>query len=228
MGILADFLAIALGGLFGGLFRSKLSIKGNVIFGIGVMLISAVGIIENIFNVTDKRLESSDLLLIVGALILGFLLGEALHIENRISRVAKSDSTRMSAFLDATIFFGIGGLQICGPILLAVEGDSSQLYLKAMIDLPFALMYGAMYGKWVVLSALPVAAVQALIAVAAYFAGPFVSDAMLAQLCAVGYIILFFSGFNLLCERERRIHNINMLPAVLVIILYNLAVGLWG
>lgn len=69
MGILADFLAIALGGLFGGLFRSKLSIKGNVIFGIGVMLISAVGIIENIFNVTDKRLESSDRATLINVLL---------------------------------------------------------------------------------------------------------------------------------------------------------------
>ena len=76
----------------------------------------------------------------------------------------------------------IGGLQIAGPILLAVNGDNTQLYLKAIVDFPFAFLMGAAYGKVPMLSCIPVAAIQGLVAVAAYFCGNFISQSMLMSL----------------------------------------------
>lgn len=71
-------------------------------------------------------------------------------------------------------------------------GGSSQLFIKTFVDFPFAVAFGATYGKIFSLSALPVAAIQILIGLTAWlFAGIF-SASMTAQLCAMGYIILFF------------------------------------
>ena len=135
-------------------------------------------------------------------------------------------NTRYSGLVDTVVFFGIGGLQICGPILLAVSGDSSQLYLKSAIDLPFSVMFGAIYGRSVALSAIPVALVQTVIAVSAYFLGDFISPDMLKGLCSVGYVILFFSGFNMLVDETKKIKSVNMLPAIFVVILINLILPL--
>ncbi len=227
MGIFVNACTIMLGGLFGSLFKTKLDLKNSSIFGISVILISTIGFIENIFDVSEQALESSGLFIVVFALVIGWTLGEWLRMDDKLSNLAGTKNAYMNAFIDSTVFFGIGGLQICGPILLALEGDSSQLYLKSVIDFPFALMFGAIYGKTVMLSALPVALIQVLIALVAYLSGAYISDAMLGQLCSVGYIILFFSGFNLLCEKQHKIKNVNMIPAILVIILFNLTLSFW-
>lgn len=227
MGILINACTIVLGGLLGSLFGTKVNMKSNGIFGICVLIISAVGVIENMFDVSEGNLESDHIFVVVFALMIGCVVGDWLRLEERLSNLSRCKKTYMNAFIDATLFFGVGGLQICGPILLALQNDSSQLYLKSMIDFPFAFMFGAVYGKTVILSCLPVAGLQLVIAVAAYFAGPFISDAMLGQLCSIGYIILFFSGFNLLCEPKHKIKNINMIPAILIILLVDLIGELW-
>lgn len=63
--------------------------------------------------------------------------------------------------------------------------------------------------------------VQVLIALIAYFSSNFFSNEMTAQLCAMGYIILFFSGFNLITNGKYRINNINMLPGIFLVVLFN-------
>ncbi len=227
MGIIANAVTIMVGGLLGSLLKSKVCFKNTGVFGICVLLISTVGIVENIFSVSDKGLKSDSVLIVVFSLLIGCIIGDKLRIEDRLSNLTKSDSINVNAFIDSTLFFGIGGLQICGPIVMALQNDSSQLYLKSVIDFPFALMFGAIYGRAVVLSAFPVAAVQMLIAALAYLAGPFISDSMVSQLCTIGYIILFFSGFNLICEPKNKIKNVNMIPSVLIIIMLDIILSLW-
>jgi len=227
MGILANALTIVLGGFFGSLFKSRFDFRDTRIFGICVMLISAAGVIENLFGVSGTSLESGNLLFVVFALMAGSLLGSKFRLSERMSRLSSENiKTPATAAIDAALFFGIGGLQICGPILLALNGDSSQLYLKSLVDLPFALMYGSLYGKSVMLSAIPVAAVQILIALAAHLSGDFVSDAMLSQLCSVGYIILLLGGYNLFCETDRKIDNISAIPAIPMVIVFNAVSGI--
>ena len=227
MGIIVNALTIIISGLLGSLLKEKVNLKNTIAFGISVLLISAVGIIENVFSVSDKGLESNNIFIVVISLLVGCMIGDKLSIEERLSNLTRSGSFSLNAFIDSTLFFGIGGLQICGPIVMILQNDSSQLYLKSIIDFPFALMFGAIYGKAVMLSAFPVAAVQALIAALAYLAGPFISDSMVSQLCTIGYVILFFSGFNMLCEQKHKIKNVNMIPSVLIIILINIAIDFW-
>lgn len=227
MGILANAVAIASGSILGSIFKKKIVLKNMSILGISVMIISIIGFLENILIITETGVKSENTVLVVLALIVGTLIGEKLHLESRLGELTNTKTLSLNGLTDATLFFGIGGMQICGPVLLGVGGDSSQLYLKALIDFPFALMFGTTYGKMSALASVPVALMQVLIAVAAYFAGSFLSDSIIEQLCAIGYVILFFSGMNLVCDRKHKINNINMLPGVLVIIVYHLALQAW-
>ena len=221
MGFLVDAGSILLGGLLGGLFSKKLNFKTSSAFAIGIMLISIVGLMENILRISEGRIVGEHTVIVVIALIAGCALGDALKIEDRLYSLTKSKSTGMNGFIDAVLFFGIGGLQISGPMLYALKGDSFQLILKGIIDFPFALILGATYGKKVALSAPVVALAQILIAILAYYLGGLISESLLCQLCSLGYVILFFSGFNMLCPSESKIKNINMLPGVLLIIIYH-------
>lgn len=227
MGIIVNAFMIFSGAVFGSIFKGKTAFKNFTIMGIGIMIISIVGFLENIYNVSGITLKSDELIIIVLALIIGTVIGDMLHMEERLSSVSNVKNKAFAAFVDSSVFFGVGGLQICGAIMLAKSNDSSLLYLKGMIDFPFAILFGASYGKSVVFSAVTVAFGQLIIYALSISAGSFLGEEVISGLCAMGYIILFFSGFNLLCKTEHKINNINMLPAVLIILIYYLFRYIW-
>lgn len=229
MGIIANAAVIIIGGVIGSVFKARAARSSSAgIFGICIMLISLVGVIENLFTVSGGALVSEHLYTVVIILAIGAYVGERLSLDTRLSALSSSDKPYLNGFIDASVFFGVGGLQISGPILLAISGDSSQLYLKSAIDLPFAIMFASVYGVGVILSALPVAAIQILIAALAGSLAGFISPDMVSQLSIVGYVILFFSGFNMICDGKHKIKNTNMIPAILLVILYNVLVGSMG
>lgn len=227
MGIFADAISIIIGGLFGGKLQKSNTVNNNTILAIGIMIVSFVGFFENIYFVNGKNIVSEYFLVVLFSFIIGSKIGDVLRLEEKLSNISKTSNTSLNAFLDATLFFGVGGLQISGPILLVSNNDNSQLILKSLIDFPFAIVYGSTYGKIVSLSALPVTVIQVLIALTAYFLSAFLTPEMIAQLCAVGYIILFFSGYNLIADVKKRINNINMLPSVFIVVIFNIIVSLW-
>lgn len=228
MGFIVDGLCIFLGGIFGGIFNKRINIKSNFAFSIAVMLISVVGLLENILSISDGRIVGEHTVIVCIALVFGYFIGDALRLEDRIySLLGTNKNISMNGFIDSVLFFGIGGLQISGPILYAINGDSFQLVLKGVIDFPFAIMLGATYGKRVSLSAIVVVSLQLIIAALAYFTEAFLSTDFLCQLCSIGYLILFFSGFNMLCLPNCKIKNINIMPAIFLIIIYNVILGVF-
>ena len=227
MGIIMNVLSIVTGSLFGNIFKERIKFKNFTVFGIAIMIISIVGFFENIFDVNGMILKSNDLLVVVFALIIGTILGDAIQLETKINNISSYLNDSLTAFIDATIFFGVGGMQICGPIMLATVGDNSQLIIKSLIDFPFALMFGISYGKKVLLSSIPVAVVQVIIVLLTILSKTFFDTTVIKQLCAMGYIILFFSGFNLICESKYKINNVNMIIGIFIILLYNVLLKLW-
>ena len=224
MGFIVDACSIFLGGILGGIFQKKLNFKSNPALAIAIMLISLVGLLENILSISGGKIVGEHTVVVSIALVLGYLIGDALKLEYRIYSLSKAQNIFKNGFVDSVLFFGIGGLQISGPILYALTGDNFQLVLKGVIDFPFALMMGATYGKKISVSAIVVVLGQLIIAAVAYFSGAFISTNLLCQLCSIGYLILFFSGFNMLCSPESKIKNIHIIPGIFLIIIYNIIV----
>ena len=221
MGFIVSAASIFFGGILGGIFKKRVDIRDFSALSIGIMLISAVGLLENILGISDGKIVGEHTVIVSIALILGFFIGNALKLEERIYRLSKGENLTKNGFNDTLLFFGIGGLQISGPILYALEGDSFQLILKAVIDFPFALVFGATYGKRVCFSSLILLLVQLAIAALAYCLGSFLGDDLLGQICSLGYLILFFSGFNMICSPDKKVKNINIIPGLFLIIIYN-------
>lgn len=228
MGIMINALSIVSGSLIGSIFKERIRLKNFTVLGIGIMIISLVGFFENIFDINAMMLKSNELLVVVFSLIIGTVIGDSIQLETRISNISSFSNKGFSDLIDASIFFAVGGLQICGPILLATVGDNSQLILKSIIDFPFAMMFGITYGKKVVLSFIPVALGQMIILLLTIVSKTFFDANTIKQLCAIGYIILFFSGFNLICENKYKINNVNMIIGIFMILIYNVLIKLWG
>ena len=222
MEILMDGLAICLGGLFGSRLHRLVRPEDYRILGIGIMIVSLVGFIENMYYVAGQQISGANLVPVLLAYIAGCKLGQLLKLEERLSSLGKGENARSNAFMDAALFFGVGGMQISGPIALAIHGDSTQLLIKSLVDLPFAIAFGSAYGKITALSALPVALLQLLIFLLARLSASVFHADLTMQLCAIGYILLFFSGLNLTTDGKSRINNINMLPGMLLVILFHI------
>ena len=223
MGILTNALVIAAGCFVGGrINKDKGKLSEFRVLGIAIIIVSIIGFFENIFSVEENYLSGTNMTVVLFAYMIGTKMGELFHLEDFFSNLGKTDNARVNAVIDAFLYFGVGGMQICGPIELALNGDNTQLFIKSAVDLPFALVFGAAYGTAAALSPIPVALIQAAIAVLAYISASLFSETAVSQICAMGYLILFFSGYNLISNQKNRISNINMLPSLLLVLFFNI------
>lgn len=218
MGIALNALVIALGGLVGSMLSKGIAKENFRTLGISIVIVSFVGFFENVYHIEGGKLVSESLVLVLVAFIVGSKLGDVLHLEDKLSNVGMTANASHNAVLDAFLYFGIGGLQILGPIALATQNDNSQLILKSIIDIPFSIVFGATYGRKVAWAAIPVAAVQVVIFLVASVFRSFFTSQIIMEVCAMGFIILFFSGFNLVSDGKNKISNINMLPGVFIML----------
>lgn len=228
MGILTNALTIIIGSMLGGLLRKNALSRFTKIFGISIIVLSLVGFFESVFYVNATKLSSENLTILVISLILGYIVGEALHLEERINGKTTDERKDKTLPIAPILFFCIGGLQISGPMLLAIKGDNSLLYLKSIVDFPFAIIFGSLLGKRSTISAVFVAITQISVFLLTRLFGDFISETCLSQLCAIGYIILFFTGFNLLVDQRNKIKNVNMLPSILIVIAVNIVMVIVG
>ena len=221
MGFIVSGSSIFIGAVIGSFFGKRVNIKDYSAIAIGIMLMSLVGLLENILSISDGQIIGEHTVIVTLALIVGCTVGDVLKMEDRLYSLSNTQSLKSNGLIESFLFFGIGGLQVSGPIVYALKGESFQLILKGVIDFPFALMLGATYGKRVSLAAPMVVAMQILTAISVRLVGDFLSNQLVPQLCSFGYLILFFSGFNMICSPQNKIRNINMLPGVFLLLLYN-------
>ena len=109
MGIFVNALSIVSGSFFGDIFGGRIKLKNLTVLSISIMIISLVGFLENVFDVSGIALKSNELLVIVFSLIIGTTLGDALQLETRLSNLSSYSKGEVSVFIDSAVFFGIGG-----------------------------------------------------------------------------------------------------------------------
>ena len=220
MAMAVDGCVIFAGGLMGNVLKKYIKINNMAVLAVVIMIISLVGVVSNLLTVSENSLQSENLLVVVFCLMIGTLIGEKIGLEEKISKSSDTGNKSLTgAVLFGCIFFGAGGLQITGPIACVAQNDSSILLMKSLIDFPFAIIFGAIYGKGISFSGIVVLLIQLLLGFVVFAARSFFTDDVVSQLSAMGYIILFLSGYNLIFD-DRKISTVNMLPAIAVVIVY--------
>jgi uncharacterized membrane protein YqgA involved in biofilm formation len=232
-GTLINVAAIVVGGLLGILFGRRLSdnIKNTVIAGMGLFT-SAIGF--QMFLKTEKPL------VVLGALIIGALLGEWWKIEERMQligiwlekRVTGSSSGESShfvrGFLSASMLFCTGPMAILGSISDGLRGDFLTLSIKSILDGFISIAFASTLGMGVAFSAIPVFAYQGGISLAASKLDAIISATMMNELTATGGILLMGVGISSILE-IKKIRVGNFLPAIviapLLVYIFSLVVG---
>jgi hypothetical protein len=186
--------------------------------------------------------------LVLGAVLLGAVIGEILRIEAGLHSVGHALQRRFGGidelllevavpetvtptphrarfsegFVIASLVFCVGPLTIVGSIQDGL-GDHELLIVKAGLDGFAAIAFAAVYGWGVILSALTVVVIQGGIALASGSLEGLLTDPMLDALGAAGGVLLLGIALRLLNLKQVRVAN--MLPAI---VLAPLFVSWWG
>jgi len=105
------------------------------------------------------------LLIVLGALLIGGLIGSLLKLETRLDGLgerlrvrfkARSDSPFVEGFVAASLLFAIGPLAILGSISDGMGAGIDQLVLKSTLDFFAAMAFATSLGWGVAVSAIPV------------------------------------------------------------------------
>ena len=193
--------------------------------GIVVLLIGIIGVIENMVTVKDGVLSSSGTLLLIMAIAIGTFIGEFLKIEDRMNNFALKIEKKINkgkiadGFITATLIYCVGSMAIIGSMESAL-GSPNTIYLKSALDGITSIALASTLGFGVAISSVSVIIYQGLLTLLFYFLGDFMPADFIVSFSMVGYSMVAAIGFNFLMKDKIKVGN--MLPALLVVIVYHL------
>jgi hypothetical protein len=219
-GTFINVIAILIGSGIGMLFGPRLSdrLKSTVLSGMGIFT-AAVGI--------QMFLKTQNMLIVLGALILGAVLGEWLKIEDRLQNLgiwiekripgrSEGGSGRfVRGFLAASVLYCTGPMAVLGSISDGLNGDYLTLAIKSVLDGFLSIAFSSALGIGVAFSALPVFSYQGTITLLAAQLNAIVSAAMMNEMTATGGILLIGIGISSMLELKT-IRVGNFLPALAI------------
>lgn len=248
IGVIVNNIAVLVGTAIGLVFGKLISDRFRTIafsaIGLAVIVIGASMAIGGLADLGQTHLGDYAALVLVGALVVGSLIGEAMRIEHHLERFGKwlqekayktpmlspgktdqpgeKGHTLVEGFVTASLLFGVGAMTVLGSLQDGL-GDPSLLYLKAMLDGIAAVALATTLGAGVGLSIIPLLVVQGGIALAAGAVEPYITDAVIASIEAIGGALILAIGLDL--AQIKRLPVGNMLPAVFLAAAIALVLG---
>jgi uncharacterized membrane protein YqgA involved in biofilm formation len=183
-------------------------------------------------SVTDPVLSAAvgadaPVLIVLGAVVLGGIIGSLLRIEGRLEgfggwlrdRFAAGGGSQarqrfIEGFVTASLVFCVGPLTILGSFEDGLGNGSQQLILKSVLDGFASIAFAASFGIGVMASALAVLVIQGSLTALGAALGSFVPEPHLVALTATGGLLLAGVGLRLLQVKAVPVGD--LLPALLV------------
>ena len=184
---------------------------------------TAIGLVTVVLGV-KLALETENVLVLLLSLVVGGAIGTALGLEDRLENLGEAIERRFpklargsipQGFVTASLLFCVGPLALIGAIRDGLYGDWQLLGIKSVMDGISSIVLVAGLGPGVFFSALVILVYQGGISLAARsFSGVAISASspLLAELDAVGGVILLAIALKLLDLRDLRAGN--LLPAL--------------
>ena len=222
-GTLLNIAAVLIGGTLGLLLGSRVPerLKATVIAGMGLFT-GAIGI--------QMFLKTENSLIVLGALLIGALLGEWWRIEDGLQALGQILEKRFSktgeepegttskfvrGFLTSSLLFCVGPLAILGSFQDGLTGNYNLLAVKSVLDGFASLAFASTLGPGVLFSAFMVLVYQGGISLLAAQLNSIVTSSMMNEMTATGGVILVGLAISSLLE-IKKIRVGNFLPALAI------------
>ncbi|MGQ9500974.1 MAG: DUF554 domain-containing protein [Anaerolineae bacterium] len=224
-GTLINIVAVLLGGSLGTLLGARLPerVRETVMNGLGLVTL-VLGF--------SLALQSKNLLIVMGSVLLGGVLGEWWHIEDGLEALGHwlevhfgrpEDAARghsvTRAFVTASLVFCVGPMTVMGSLLDGLTGNYQLLAIKSLLDGFASLAFAASLGPGVLFSALTILVYQGGLSLAAHIfatslAGVRADTPAVVEMGATGGVLIM--GIGLLLLNLKRIRVSNYLPAIVI------------
>ena len=215
-GTLINVGAILIGTAIGSLAGSRLPsrMRRIVLYGIGLVVI-LLGF--------QMAVRTQNILVVLGAVLIGGIIGESLRIEDRLEQLGQFFQARFSkgseqsiaeGFVTASLVFCVGPMAVLGSISDGLSGDYSLLSVKAVMDGFASIAFGASMGWGVGLSAISILVYQGGLTLVAGILPGALNDAMITEMTATGGLIIIGIGIKLLDLKDLPLAN--FVPAIAV------------
>ena len=227
-GTILNIVAVLIGGAIGLIFGARIPerFKSTVIAGMGLFT-GAMGL--------QMFFDSENQLIVLGAIIIGIILGEWMKIEDRLQSFGQtlekrfsptletdspaekvpSSSTFVHGFMVASLLFCVGPMTILGSIQDGLTGDYQLLAVKSTLDLFASIAFASTLGIGVLFSSIVILIYQGGISLLAGSLSAIITDPMMNEMTATGGVILFGLAISNLLE-IKKISVGNFLPALVI------------
>ena len=232
LGTIINTAAVIVGGLIG--MGLKNGLRKNVqdilmqACGVATIFIGASGTLAKMLVIENDSISVQGTMLLIFSLVLGGIVGELIHIEEKMDSLgerikkavkAEKDNLFVEGFVNVSLIICVGAMAIVGSIQDGISGDYSLLATKAVLDLVIVIVFASTYGVGAVFSAVPIFIYQGGITLMAAVGGSFLSDAVISDLSFIGNALIFCVGVNIAFGKKFRVGN--MLPALTIPVIYH-------
>lgn len=219
-GVIIDTLAIFLGGTIG------LFIHKGIPKHIEAAIMKALALSAIYIGITGM-MSGENVIFIILALVMGVIVGERIHLDDKVNQLAKNLATKLpfknksstfsEGFITGTLMMCVGALSIVGPIESGLTGNHTILYTNAVMDGFTSIILASSLGIGVIFSGGVVFIYEAAIVVFAGGLNTLLTDPMINDINAIGSILILAIGLNMLDLTDIKV--MNYVPALFIPIL---------
>lgn len=214
---------ILLGSTLGVVFKNRIGARFNAILthALGLCVLG-IGMVSAI--------ATQNTLCVIVCMVLGTILGEALRIEDRLDAAGELLRRRLAGgegggrftegFVTAAVLFCVGSMAIMGSMEAGIQGKYDILISKGVIDGVTSITLASAMGVGVAFSILPLVLYQGGLTLLFAQVGPFLEEAAITEMSAVGGTIIIGIAINMLGLGKAKIRVGNMLPAIFLPLVY--------
>ncbi len=231
-GTALNMATILVGSGLGVLLRGRLPERTRVTVTDALGLVTLVIGGLNVAALGDREFgeavgEGGTLLVVLGALLVGGIVGSLLQLEARLEglggwlqrRLSKGGGSASRArfvegYVSASLVFVVGPLAVLGSLSDGLGRGIEQLALKSTLDGFASLAFASSLGWGVAASALSVGVVQGLLTLLGALLGGLLPVALVSAVTATGGVLLLGVGLRLLALKLVAVGD--LLPALVV------------
>jgi uncharacterized protein len=232
LGTIINLATVAIGGALGAVLSDRLPERMRVTIMQGLGLATIAVAVTGLQPLLDAGAGLRRFVILIVAMIAGGIIGEALDLEGRLESAGErlrqrfgveatpqpGSPSRHPAFVEgfvvASTVFCVGPLTILGAIQDGLGVSVRLLAIKSALDGFAAIGFASIYGVGVLASLITIAVYQGAITLAAVLVRPLMTPEVLAELGAIGSLLILGIGLRLL--EIAQIKVVNLLPAIVV------------
>ena len=237
-GTVVNVVAVVIGSSVGVLVGHRLPARTRElvtqVLGLFTLVIGASSIASGLSDTFAAAVGQLQLLVVLGALLIGGTLGSLLQIEHRLDRGAEllhnrfasrsEGSTFVEGAVTSTLVFCVGPLSILGSLSDGLGHGTEQLLVKSVMVGFAAIAFASSLGIGVMASVIPLALYQGLLTLLGFALGNFLPAAQIDALGAAGGVILLGLGIRLAGIKQIPVGD--LLPALVMAPLLVAGIGL--